>query len=54
LLKGDHHVTQLPRLFACGFERVCAIEDSLTVSVKIAQGIGLNPIGENTEQQMTG
>jgi hypothetical protein len=31
-----------------------AIEDSLTVSVKIAQGTGLNPIGENTEQQMTG
>jgi hypothetical protein len=30
------------------------VEDSLTVCVKIAQGIGLNPIGENTKQQMTG
>jgi hypothetical protein len=54
LLKGDHDVTQLPRLFTCGFERVCAIEDSLTIFVEIAQRIGLNAIGENTEQQMTG
>jgi hypothetical protein len=36
LLKGDHDVTQLSRLVAGGFERVCAIEGSLTVSVKIA------------------
>jgi len=46
--------TVFPRLFAYGFERACAIENSLTASVKIAQGIRLGAIGENTEQQMTG
>jgi hypothetical protein len=32
----------------------CAIEDSLTVAVEVAQRIGLNAIGENAKQKMTG
>lgn len=52
-MKRRHAVTQLPHVVARGFERVCAIEDSLTDAVEVTQRIDLNAIGKGAKQKMT-
>jgi hypothetical protein len=42
----------LDRAFAGVFRRACCIEQPLAFSIKVTQPIGLQPIGQNTKQEM--
>jgi hypothetical protein len=56
--RARSHVRGLPldldRAFAGVFRRACCIEQPLAFSIKVTQPIDLQPIGQNTKQEMAG